>query len=359
MSKHVNEELISAYIDGVLPDEDRREVEAAIAESETLQRVHAELLEIRAGFQQLPRYELPGDFHQRVLDRAAELRPTPAVTASSQSAVTAVVAAVAVVCAALALAIFGGGWSDDPQVAVEPEVEQPAFDWEQESLVYYRAESDRRPSYSLVMDVTVTERGRDAKAFEEVLNQLGVPFDPDLALDEDLEAEMLGSRMVANVEVSDDAEGDKVEMMYVVGNSNTMDSIWAQIKNRPADFFPAPKMDLIMLAPDQRVMQGLNGASRDGFASRMSPDQKTLAHRLVLSVSLRSTDRVLGAISAPSVEANLVPVEPGSPSSGLLPQLEFSLVPPGEEVPPQPEQEPVAQAAQMSEVLFILRYPAP
>ena len=74
--------------------------------------------------------------------------------------------------------------------------------------------------------------------------------------------------------------------------------------------FAVVKLDLIQNPEDLDVFYQLNSSSRTRFASMYGEDKQTLAHRLVLSVSLHSTAaRALGTIPIPSVRAELVPDE--------------------------------------------------
>jgi hypothetical protein len=75
--------------------------------------------------------------------------------------------------------------------------------------------------------------------------------------------------------------------------------------------FASLQFDLIQNPDDLDVLYQLNDASRAQLASRIDPGQKrTLAHRLVLSISLRSASaRFLGKFPMPSIRAEVVPAQ--------------------------------------------------
>ena len=88
MRDHVNEELISAYLDNEVTDEERELVEKSLAESDECRQLFDELQSVQGSLQTLPRFSLPTDFADRVL-REAERRqqpdPVPSVAASGSS----------------------------------------------------------------------------------------------------------------------------------------------------------------------------------------------------------------------------------------------------------------------------------
>jgi hypothetical protein len=395
MPDHVNEELISAYIDGELAAEDRQLVERSLAESASLRQLHDQLVEIRAQLGRLPRYELPADFHERVLRRiergegaaagAPAISGLPAVDipeTGSQWSRSGVVAGIIAV-AAVALLAFLSGYRptdlgpDPGDDLVNQEIESDAgageeldgpIDWSQESLVYYGPAKERRRHLALVVDVTLTQLGRANRAFDDVMRQAGIPLDPDLAVDEEMESTILGSRMVAKLEIEDvglDDPRDEVEMTYVIAAEARIEDVWFRMKRRLDEFSPAPQLDITVTVQELNAFHQLNESSRRRFANAASRTKKTLAHRLAFRGPLRSTLRLLGAISTPSLENSLAPAEPGGLS---IPDFELSTAPGPEalqsaqETPAQkPDQgNPGADAGppkRMSEVLFILRYP--
>ncbi|MCO6453870.1 MAG: zf-HC2 domain-containing protein [Pirellulaceae bacterium] len=63
----LSDELLSAYLDGELSGDERREVERLLSEDPARRQALEELQALSGGFQSLPRYELAEDFYQRVL----------------------------------------------------------------------------------------------------------------------------------------------------------------------------------------------------------------------------------------------------------------------------------------------------
>lgn len=72
MSTESREELISAYLDGELSDDERAQVEKWLTESAPLRQFHDELRALRLGMQSLKRHELDHDISGAVLRRAEQ-----------------------------------------------------------------------------------------------------------------------------------------------------------------------------------------------------------------------------------------------------------------------------------------------
>ncbi|MCA9208568.1 MAG: DUF4880 domain-containing protein, partial [Planctomycetales bacterium] len=72
--KPFDEELISAYIDNELSEDERREVERWLAESAEHRRLYEELASIHQRLSELPRHQLHGDYVEPVV---REIRENP------------------------------------------------------------------------------------------------------------------------------------------------------------------------------------------------------------------------------------------------------------------------------------------
>lgn len=70
--EELGDELLSAYLDGELSGDERREVERLLSEDPARRQALEELQALSGDFQTLPRYELADDFYQRVLAVAEE-----------------------------------------------------------------------------------------------------------------------------------------------------------------------------------------------------------------------------------------------------------------------------------------------
>ena len=375
MADHINEELISAYIDDAISKEDRHRIDRALADSPELAELHAQLLALKTRWDKLPPEELPPGFHDRLMARLAGesvARKGPAAWSSAG------IGAAALAVAAVALLVFFTGYDPDrsgagpgggsiaqqptPGSRSEPE---GLVDWSEESLVYFQAGDADRPQYSLVIDVTVTELGRTNRAFENALKQVGIPLDPNLAVADELEESILSSRMVNNIELDTGEAGEprsSIEMTYVVADGAKIDALYANIKARPAEFSPDPAMDITVTDADRLMMLDLNQSSRRRFAAAVDRRKETLAHRLTFSRPLRGTLSLLGAISASALNAPL-----SDTPDTEFPELDLAPVPtpaggsssdtPAGNWPGAPQLAQGGVVAQVSEVLFILRYP--
>src|SRR5437762_11876480 len=86
MNEPLSEELLSAYLDGELPGEERTHVEAWLASSAEHRRLLDDLQAIRRELQALPKQTLDAGFSDRVLagirERQAGNRATPSPQSS-------------------------------------------------------------------------------------------------------------------------------------------------------------------------------------------------------------------------------------------------------------------------------------
>ena len=77
MNESLPEELLSAYLDGELPSDERSHVEQWLAESDEHRRLYDDLLALRREIQALPAQSLDAGFSDRVL-AAIRSRTEPA-----------------------------------------------------------------------------------------------------------------------------------------------------------------------------------------------------------------------------------------------------------------------------------------
>ena len=120
----LNNELLSAYFDGELSDDERARVEQLLASGQHQQMLD-DLQLIRDSVNALPKFSLPNDFHERVLDEAlkqmgeseilvrqpiASPRPTDYETSTRRFGWRQAVAAIGAVAAALLIAFVVYQW---------------------------------------------------------------------------------------------------------------------------------------------------------------------------------------------------------------------------------------------------------
>ena len=85
MRDHLNEELITAYIDGELADDERELVERKLRESAEHLQLLKDLQGLSSSFAGLPRFRLPADFHLRVLDQIEHASQPPQASPFNQA----------------------------------------------------------------------------------------------------------------------------------------------------------------------------------------------------------------------------------------------------------------------------------
>ena len=130
-----SDELISAYLDGELPDAQRLEVEEVLARSDEHRRLLDDLLALRADLQTLPQYRLDDDFSNRVLQRAEREMLTRGAAPAQTEPVTpergawrGLVWAAVAVAAALLIMLFGPNSGKEPGNGRDNVVEEEPID---------------------------------------------------------------------------------------------------------------------------------------------------------------------------------------------------------------------------------------
>ena len=121
MPDRVNDELISAYLDNEVTDEERAEVERALADSAETRMSFESLKQVQARMQAIPHLTLADDFHERVMREAQRRSQKQGVTAvtvrpprvGTWIRISAIVATVAVVLMAALFIVFN---SNEPKI---------------------------------------------------------------------------------------------------------------------------------------------------------------------------------------------------------------------------------------------------
>lgn len=323
MPDRVNDELISAYLDNEVTDEERAAVERALADSAETRMSFESLKQVQARMQAIPRLTLADDFHERVI-REAERR--------SQNQVTAVVrpshvgtwirlsAIMGTVAAALVVALFIVFTGDEPKVVEHPIPggnDSPARpDLLRDTLpgdnvMVTSPEEDRVPQeFILVLDLAITKRGQTQDAFGTILRQVGFSYDPrtEVQLGEEIRTDLLKTRFVAGVNQPDEnmviEHFDVVDMIYLKGTGAQIGEIHPAMAAHPEiravlDFTmrPAPVLNSI-------------GEQSWSFAKSKSTNGRpaSYAYRLNIGISLHSSrGGFLAKFPTPSIGAMLIP----------------------------------------------------
>jgi anti-sigma factor RsiW len=312
MVYRVTEELISAYIDGEVTADERAHVEAALADSAEFRQLYEELKGLRSDLQALPRFHLPDDFALRVLERAELASPAPpaarrhagqaSILRRRQNrlrvwrtvAATAATIAVGLLFALVYVAQQGGdgqpqlveGPTPAPVIPPEP-APDPATDKPDIQL----AEADfDRPKYVFIVDLTLTPQAQQDQVFRKAMRRAAIDFDTGIPVDEDLEASLLDSRFIGDVQKVVPGDGsqaapDAIEMIYVSGNGNQINQAIADLQSRPPAEILHTRFDMAIEPKERDVFRRLNDAIR--FAEQ-EPSTSPRARPLIFSFALRT-----------------------------------------------------------------------
>lgn len=345
MRDHLSEELISAYIDGELADEQRELVQRMLAESEEYRQFYEEIQGLRSSLQRLPKYQLSDGFQERVLAqirrlqvdvREPETAPIASVRRRRSSRLWPAALGIAVVAAAVVCAILLGPAPDDPEFVQgkqgsgtsRPDLFTPDGAWYDEQFVYYVRPSRGAPTHTTVVDLVITPAGQANTVFQDTFRAEGVPFDPEMVIDQELEERLLSSKITGNVQPAGQGdEGDRrdeVELFYVVCDSDKANRILLDLEHhRKLGEVARIQLGLIFNTGELEMMYQLNRASVARFAGPdVGNEKRSLFHRLVFSVKLRSVK--LATIPIPSLDVRVAapPPDEQTPATSHLQQLE-------------------------------------
>ncbi|MBI2478219.1 MAG: hypothetical protein HYV60_06135, partial [Planctomycetia bacterium] len=279
MRDHVTEERISAYVDGELEGDELKLVETLLAESAEHRQLLAELQDLRASLQALPSFNLPADFHARVVAQIeqAAVTPSPEPVLSRRESKSGPWRSVLVAVASLAALVAF-------TVMLRPPTSTPVDDGSTTigttpvtMPVYLRQE----PVMVMVYDVTVTPAGQKRKVIDRLLQNLGIGIDPALRLDSDLEKSFTAYRSPPGLE--DQAQAtpfkdptaqrvadENVEIIYVASLVNVLDQFYLDLfrMQEAGDEVTRLRTDLVFEPNKLGVMHRLHESAREHFAHR-------------------------------------------------------------------------------------------
>jgi len=123
------DELISAYLDGELSDQQRRIVEQEMEREPRYRQMFDELVALRNTLHSLPQHQLDAAFHEGVMERVLKGEPTtpkPAVdpSISRDPMWRRFVWSGAAIAAAILVMVLTQGWNSDLQVSVQNTVQE-------------------------------------------------------------------------------------------------------------------------------------------------------------------------------------------------------------------------------------------
>ncbi len=368
MPDRVNDELLSAYLDNEVTDEERATVQRALADSPEMRMSFESLRQVQARLRAIPRLTLADDFHERVLReakrRSVDQSVTPVTVRSAHmakwiriSVVAATVAAVMVIAVIVInrneTGIVENPNPDRPDVVHSP---LPGPD----VIASHRAPEQ----VILVLDVAITKQGQEEDAFGSVLRQAGFSWDPrssKVQLEKDLQYDLLATRFVAGVNQPDESmvieHFDVVDMIYLRGTNAQIDFIHPNMVAHPEI------RAVLDVAIKPRASKILNSVGERSWSlarskSTLTGSPGSFAYRLNIGVTLHSSPSgFLAKFGTPVISARLVPIDkkPGVSVSGI------TLPIPSDLVANKPQQEKadgettMREDLQVNEILVIRR----
>jgi hypothetical protein len=293
----INQELVSAYLDGVLNEAERAEAEALLAADQDARSLLDALTQQRSALAALPRRRLPATFAARVVAEAqlaaAQASRTPAAPDLAVQLPAApppkrlrhigwAVAAAILACAAIPAVL----WQIQPgevELAVNPSeaISPEALDAIAQAPVAPTADSTwltEPPAETalppagetmvrqenaggaphlrilLVMDVRVSLEAWQAGRFDALLDNAGIPLARPIAATDELEQALQSTRVtVGRVE---QAEQSRAAFVFVQADAKSLDAVLSAVMLRTADF-PEVALDVAFETPEYRLLQML------------------------------------------------------------------------------------------------------
>ncbi len=149
----------------------------------------------------------------------------------------------------------------------------------------------------LVIDVALTQQGREKGAFEPTLAAHGVAVEGTVPVDPRLEESLLTSRFFEPVKAQPEniATGRvDLALMYVRTRAGDVDELWRAMQSDRGNF-SSITLDMAFMANDQTMFRELRRAvdqqlvDKSAIADVEHRAQRAAAHRLALSPSWRGT----------------------------------------------------------------------
>jgi len=326
MWDHVTEELISAYLDGELSDDERELVDRAVAESEEHRQLLAELRALHGSLQTLPRFSAPADFSARVLQQIEQSKSAPKVASrhgvvlGRRRALRNLTAAAASLAAIIVIAILLRPASNQPvgPIPSHPTVAVPAW-------------LNKPPQMVTVYDVTVTAKGEKNHVFENVLKALGIVVDPNLKLNGKLENDLLAIRQRAiglrgtktvpykqDEQTPKSGKRDQVELIYIsskVGPLMHLGLRLEQLRNA-GDEVSRMHYDLVFEEQKMKVIRRLHESAVHEFATAGDSSSNVNGYAFKLVSATSQSQFTLPSLSE---DAGLNEHSPGGPAASLAP----------------------------------------
>jgi len=302
MSDRLNNELLSAYLDHEVTEEERAQVEQALVDSPETRMALESLRQMQSSLRSFPRLTLPDDFHERVLREAERRSAAQGVAANTIRSVSsakwlriagvaAAVAAVLVVAVIIAVNQREAGIVENPVPGGTDIVEQnPPLPGDN---IIARGGVRADLPQIMVYDFAITKQGQRANAFGKTVRGVGVAFDPrkkGVVLDAKHRDGLLKSRLAA--EVHQEATSrvnerfDIIEIVYLRATGPQVDAIWERMGQNPQ---VRRVLDVAYMPESLRVLNSMGEKAYSLAQSEPAGVPRSYAYRVNVGISLHSS----------------------------------------------------------------------
>lgn len=258
MSRELQDERISAYLDGELSADERAEMDELLKTSSSHQQVLAELTSIRESLQALPHYTLGNDFADRVTAAAQEAgrdarpnRQPAAAETGRRNWLLRVVGGIAVLAASVAIVVYAINSGNDNIAKVQPEgtggetVKQPIVEKpiikEPAVSEFVRALSSTQDNEAVVVRVRLTKDAIRGRLLDEALKAHGIQMaTPDVS-NEAARQTGLAYKELTKSQVASTGNAGAADVLFLEANAEQLEKALNDLEKNPvakADFAP-------------------------------------------------------------------------------------------------------------------------
>jgi hypothetical protein len=301
----LNQELMSAYLDGELTVAERERAERLLAESPECRQYLDQLRRQQSALRSIPRPKLAIDLSGRVLQAIEQARPAVPAGVATQRIWWRTWRGVAIAAGTAAAMLLGIYWNSlrgngelaqppigpkPPEVAVDSGTDEPL---PPETMVAVR-QFQELVKLVAVFDFIVSPEAQHEKLVSNWMARNGIPVQKGILIDRKLEQEILQSRFIGGNKIA--AAGganrvaDNVEMLFVRGTIKQIDGVWQEFLTIRGQPNPSVRirMDLAVAPRELSVFLELNRATGlDVATMKANPGQLRTASAFPLQFAQR------------------------------------------------------------------------
>jgi len=146
--------------------------------------------------------------------------------------------------------------------------------------------------FVFTFEIVLSDSGARNQTLERLFARNGIAFQPDLKVGDELEKDLLKSRMLKKVVGKKSKGKDQVQLIYVLADPNNVDPLWRELRRQPGQIVEM-KYNIVMAREDMAPFEQLKRTERDNFAKLQEAKKELAKHsyrarRLAFNLTLFS-----------------------------------------------------------------------